>query len=55
MLKTRIIPCLDVIKNKVVKGVNFKNIKVMGNAVDMAMLLIWQSFIRKLVQTNYVC
>ena len=36
MLKTRIIPCLDVIKNKVVKGVNFKNIRVMGNAVDMA-------------------
>ena len=36
MLKTRIIPCLDVIENKVVKGVNFKNIKVMGNAVDMA-------------------
>ena len=31
MLKTRIIPCLDVIKNKVVKGVNFKNIRVMGN------------------------
>ena len=36
MLKTRIIPCLDVIKNKVVKGVNFKNIKVMGNAIEMA-------------------
>ncbi len=36
MLKTRIIPCLDVIENKVVKGVNFKNIKVMGNAVEMA-------------------
>ena len=36
MLKTRIIPCLDVIKNKVVKGVNFKNIRVMGNAVEMA-------------------
>ena len=36
MLKTRIIPCLDVIKNKVVKGVNFKNIKVMANAVEMA-------------------
>ena len=34
MLKTRIIPCLDVIENKVVKGVNFKNIKVMGNAVS---------------------
>ena len=36
MLKTRIIPCLDVIKNKVVKGVNFKNIKVMGNAIEMS-------------------
>ncbi len=36
MLKTRIIPCLDVVKNKVVKGVNFKNIKVMGNAIEMA-------------------
>ena len=36
MLKTRIIPCLDVIENKVVKGVNFKNIRVMGSAVDMA-------------------
>jgi cyclase len=36
MLKTRIIPCLDVIKNRVVKGINFKNIKVMGNAIEMA-------------------
>src|SRR6056300_877813 len=36
MLKTRIIPCLDVVKNKVVKGINFKNIKVMGNAIEMA-------------------
>ena len=36
MLKIRIIPCLDVIKNKVVKGINFKNIRVMGNAVKMA-------------------
>ena len=36
MLKVRIIPCLDVIKNKVVKGVNFKNIKVMGNAIELA-------------------
>tara|TARA_Y100000768_G_scaffold386016_1_gene373433 strand:- start:1305 stop:2054 length:750 start_codon:yes stop_codon:yes gene_type:complete len=35
-MKIRIIPCLDIIKNKVVKGVNFKNIKVMGNAVEMA-------------------
>ena len=36
MLKTRIIPCLDVIGSKVVKGVNFKNIKVMGSAVELA-------------------
>ena len=42
MLKTRIIPCLDVIKNKVVKGVNFKNIRVMGNAVEMANITLYQ-------------
>ena len=36
MLKTRIIPCLDIIGNKVVKGINFQNIKVMGNAIEMA-------------------
>ncbi len=36
MLKTRIIPCLDVIGSKVVKGINFKNIKVMGSAVELA-------------------
>ena len=34
MLKTRIIPCLDVIKNKVVKGVNFKNIDDVLNLKD---------------------
>ena len=36
MLKTRIIPCLDVVGSKVVKGVNFKNIRVMGSAVELA-------------------
>ena len=36
MLKVRIIPCLDIIKNKVVKGVNFKNIKVLGDPVYLA-------------------
>ena len=34
MLKTRIIPCLDVITNKVVKGVNFKNIDDVLNLKD---------------------
>jgi imidazole glycerol-phosphate synthase subunit HisF len=36
MLKVRIIPCLDIVKNKVVKGVNFKNIKVLGDPVYLA-------------------
>lgn len=36
MLKVRIIPCLDIIKNKVVKGINFKNIKVLGDPVSFA-------------------
>ncbi|MAV82434.1 MAG: imidazole glycerol phosphate synthase subunit HisF [Pelagibacteraceae bacterium] len=36
MLKVRIIPCLDIIKNKVVKGVKFKNIKTLGDPVLFA-------------------
>lgn len=36
MLKVRIIPCLDIIQNKVVKGVNFKNIRVLGDPVTLA-------------------
>ncbi|MGX7583090.1 imidazole glycerol phosphate synthase subunit HisF [Candidatus Vidania fulgoroideorum] len=32
----RIIPCLDIYKNMVVKGKNFKNMKVIGNIIDLA-------------------
>lgn len=33
---TRVIPCLDVADGKVVKGVNFQNLKEMGNPVELA-------------------
>tara|TARA_B100000315_G_C14576003_1_gene587927 strand:- start:15 stop:815 length:801 start_codon:yes stop_codon:yes gene_type:complete len=36
MLTKRIIPCLDVKDGKVVKGVNFKNLKFAGNPVNLA-------------------
>src|SRR5690349_5189556 len=36
MLKLRIIPCLDVKKNKVVKGVTFKNHEIVGDILDLA-------------------
>jgi cyclase len=36
VLKIRIIPCLDIIKNKVVKGINFKNIRTLGDPVTLA-------------------
>ena len=36
MLKTRIIPCLDVDKGRVVKGVNFLNIRDAGDPVEIA-------------------
>jgi len=36
VLKVRIIPCLDIIKNKVVKGINFKNIRTLGDPVTLA-------------------
>ncbi len=36
MLAKRIIPCLDVDKGRVVKGVNFVNIKDAGNPVELA-------------------
>tara|TARA_S200000501_G_scaffold54907_1_gene44974 strand:+ start:31490 stop:32251 length:762 start_codon:yes stop_codon:yes gene_type:complete len=36
MLAKRIIPCLDVKGNKVVKGVNFINLQVEGDPVEMA-------------------
>ncbi len=35
MLTKRIIPCLDVKDGKTVKGVNFENIKVVGDAVEL--------------------
>ncbi len=36
MLKTRIIPCLDVAEGRVVKGVNFVNLRDAGDPVDAA-------------------
>jgi cyclase len=36
MLTKRIIPCLDVEKGKVVKGVKFKNLRVEGDPVELA-------------------
>jgi cyclase len=37
VLTKRIIPCLDVKKGRVVKGVNFKNLRDAGNPVENAM------------------
>ena len=36
MITRRIIPCLDVRDGKVVKGVQFKNHKIVGSIVDLA-------------------
>ena len=36
MLKNRIIPCLDVKKGRVVKGINFVNLKDAGDPVEQA-------------------
>ena len=38
MLKTRIIPCLDVKDGRVVKGVNFVDLKDAGDPVEQAKL-----------------
>ena len=38
MLKIRIIPCLDVIDGKVVKGTNFINLKYAGDPVKQAQI-----------------
>ena len=38
MLKTRIIPCLDVKNGRVVKGVNFVNLKDAGDPVEQAQI-----------------
>ena len=36
MLSKRIIPCLDIKNNRVVKGINFVNLKDAGSAVELA-------------------
>ena len=36
MITKRIIPCLDVKEDKVVKGVEFKNHKIVGSILDLA-------------------
>jgi cyclase len=36
MLKKRIIPCLDIQHNRVVKGIHFENIRDAGNPVELA-------------------
>lgn len=38
MLTRRIIPCLDVLNNQVVKGVQFRNHRVIGNILTLAAL-----------------
>ena len=38
MLAKRIIPCLDVKAGKVVKGIQFRNHKIMGDMIDLAAL-----------------
>lgn len=36
MLAKRIIPCLDVINNQVIKGIQFQNHEIVGNIIDLA-------------------
>ena len=36
MLTKRIIPCLDVKKGQVVKGIKFRNHKIIGDPVELA-------------------
>ena len=48
MLKNRIIPCLDVKNGRVVKGINFVDLK------DAGVLLNKQKFILMVVQMKYV-
>ena len=38
MLKKRIIPCLDVKDGRVVKGINFLNLKDAGDPVEQAQI-----------------
>jgi imidazole glycerol-phosphate synthase subunit HisF len=41
-LATRVIPCLDVAAGRVVKGVNFENLRDMGDPVELARLYFAQ-------------
>jgi cyclase len=41
-LSTRVIPCLDVAAGRVVKGVNFENLRDMGDPVELAQLYFAQ-------------
>ena len=36
MVKKRVIPCLDVADGRVVKGVNFQNLREMGDPIELA-------------------
>jgi cyclase len=36
MVKKRVIPCLDVAGGRVVKGVNFENLRVLGDPIELA-------------------
>ena len=40
MVKKRVIPCLDVAGGRVVKGVNFENLREMGEPVELAAPLL---------------
>ena len=42
MLKNRIIPCLDVKNGRVVKGINFVDLKDAGDPVEQDNLICWQ-------------
>jgi len=47
MLKTRIIPCLDVKNGRVVKGINFVDLKMLATQLNK------QAFMIKAEQTKY--
>ena len=40
MLKNRIIPCLDVKNGRVVKGINFVDLKDAGDPVEQAKIIV---------------
>ena len=42
MLKNRLIPCLDVKNNQVVKGINFENLIETGDPVELAKSYVLQ-------------